>query len=224
MPQRTLALFPLLACLLAGCGMRAAPDAPPLAMTDPALCTGFQAQLSLAPLEMVNEIHDDWEAFVLAKPTVEPLVIHQMAFTGTPGGAAEGVSCKLKGADHLAEVVGPEQVIDDLSCSDFNRQIFLSQAEALEAEGVTLVIDLAGVNFVADEQANRGTQWLSPMPWPSVHRDTDGRLQVQAKSMISPLDSWTPIPRAWKGMFYCHLVAPEYARALLAGEVTPPET
>ncbi len=223
MSQRTAVLLPVFACLLVGCGMRGAPEAPPLAMSDPALCAGFQAQLSLAPLDIRTEIHDDWEAFVLAKPTVDPLVIHQMAFAATPEGAVESVSCKLKGADHLAEVVGPEQVIDDLSCSDFNREIFRRQAERLQAEGVTLALDPTSLHFVADELANRGTQWLDPMPWRGVQRDAGGRLQVQAKGMISPLRSWTPIPRAWKGMFYCHLVAPEYARALLAGEATPPE-
>ncbi|TVQ46318.1 MAG: hypothetical protein EA371_10630 [Gammaproteobacteria bacterium] len=223
MPQRIAVLFPLFASLLVGCGMRGAPEAPPLAMSDPELCAGFQTQLSLAPLDIATEIHDDWEAFVLAKPTVEPLVIHQMAFAAVAGGRAEGVSCKLKGADHLAEVVGPEQVIDDLSCSDFNREIFMGQAEALQAEGVALALDPASLHFVADERANRGTQWLDPMPWHGVHRDAEGRVQVQAKAMISPLKSWTPIPRAWKGMFYCHLVAPEHARALLAGEVAPPD-
>lgn len=222
MPQRTAALFPLLACLLAGCGMRAAPEAPPLALTEPELCIGFQEQLSLVPLSIVNEVHDDWEAFVLAKPTVEPLVIHQMAFTSRPGGLVEGVSCKLKGADHLAEVVGEQNVVTGLTCRDFNRQIFAEQAAALRAEGLEPVLDPSLLVFAEDEVANRGTQWLSPMPWQAVHRDGQGAVRVQGKAMTSPLRSWTPIPRAWKGMFYCHLVAPEYARALLAGEASAP--
>jgi hypothetical protein len=138
------------------------------------------------------------------------------------GGPAEVVSCKLKGTDHLAEVVGQQNVVTGLSCRDFNRQIFAEQAAALRAEGQEPVLDPGLLVFADDEEANRGTQWLSPMPWQAVHRDGQGAVRIQGKAMTSPLKSWTPIPKAWKGMFYCHLVAPEYARALLSGEVEPP--
>lgn len=210
-----------MACVLVGCGMRAAPEAPPLAASEPDFCIGFQQQLSRVPLQIDNQVYyDDWEGFVLSKPTMEPLVTHQMAFAGHAGGMAEVVSCKLKGEDHLAEIHGEHNVVTGLTCADFNRQIIEQQAAELRAEGHELAVDPASLVYAEDERATRGTQWLGSMPYPVLSRLDDGTIQVQGKVIRSALRSWTPIPRSWKGMFYCHLVAPEYARALLAGEVT----
>ncbi len=212
----------LLVLLLFGCGMAAAPEAPELAASEPDLCIGFQQQLSRVDLQVVNQVHSEWEGFVLSKPTIDPLVTHQMAFTGQPGGSAEVVSCKLKGPDHLAEVHGEANVITDLTCADFNRQIIERQAATLRADGRSLSVDPAALVYAADDQATRGTQWLDPMPYPVVTQGSDGSFQIQGKAMSSPLRSWTPVPRSWKGMFYCHLIAPEHARALLSGELTAP--
>lgn len=212
-----------LAWFLVGCGMSAAPEAPPLASTERDFCVGFQQQLSRVPLQIENQVYvDDWEGFVLSKPTVEPLVTHQMAFASHEGGMAEVVSCKLKGADHLAEIHGENNVVTGLTCADFNRQIIERQAAALRAEGHDLAVDPAALVYAEDEQATRGTQWLDTMPYPVLTRRLDGTIEVRGKAMHSPLRSWTPIPRSWKGMFYCHLIAPEYARVLLEGDATPP--
>ncbi len=219
-PARVL-LAPV-AFFLAGCGMTAAPEAPALATSEPDFCIGFQQQLSRVPLQVDNQVYDDWEGFVLSKPTVEPLVTHQMAFAGQAGGMAEVVSCKLKGPDHLAEIHGEANVVTQLTCADFNRQIIEGQATKLRNEGRALVLEPAALVYAADDQATRGTQWLDPMPYPVLAQNPDGTIRVQGKAMHSPLRSWTPVPRSWKGMFYCHLIAPEYARALLAGELTPP--
>lgn len=205
---------------LAACGMTAAPEAPPLATTEPDFCIGFQQQLSRVPLQIENQVYDgDWEGFVLSKPTVEPLVIHQMAFAGHAGGRAEVVACKLKGADHLAEIHGEANVVTELTCADFNRQTIEGQAARLRDEGRDLAVDPAALVYAVDDQATRGTQWLDPMPYPVVSQGSDGTIRVQGKAMHSPLRSWTPVPRSWKGMFYCHLIAPEHARALLVGEL-----
>jgi hypothetical protein len=221
MPHVRHLMLALFVVALTACA-RAAPDAPPIAATEVDFCIGFQQQLSRVPLNVINQVHDDWEAFVRSKPSMEPLVTHQMAFTGVAGGRAEMVSCKLKGADHLAEIHGEANVVADLTCRDFNRQIVGGQVAALRAEGITPVLDLDTLVFVADEQATRGTQWLSPMPWQVVRNGDQGRVEIGGKSMTSPLRTWVPVPRSWRGMFYCHLIAPEHARALLSGEASPP--
>jgi hypothetical protein len=221
MPHVRPLLLALFAVALTACA-RAAPDAPPIATTEVDFCVGFQQQLSRVPLHVINQVHDDWDAFVRSKPSMEPLVTHQMAFTGVAGGRAEMVSCKLKGPDHLAEIHGEHNVVTGLTCRDFNRQIVSSQAAALLAEGLTPVLDPDTLVFVADEQATRGPQWLTPMPWQVVRAGDQGRVEIGGKSMTSPLNTWMPVPRSWRGMFYCHLIAPEHARALLSGEVASP--
>jgi hypothetical protein len=221
MPHVRPLLLALFAVALTACA-RAAPDAPPIAATEVDFCIDFQQQLSRVPLNVINQVHDDWEAFVLSKPSIEPLVIHQMAFTGVAGGSAETVSCKLKGPDHLAEIHGEHNVVTGLTCRDFNRQIVDGQVAALLAEGLTPVLDPEAFVFVADEQATRGTQWLSSKPWQAVRTGEQGGVEIAGKAMSSPLRTWLPVPRSWRGMFYCHLIAPEHARALLSGEVTSP--
>ncbi|MCU0759172.1 MAG: hypothetical protein MUF07_08265 [Steroidobacteraceae bacterium] len=218
------------ALLLAG-GCAGGPAAPPAAgpdavrlVTSERFCVDAQAQVAATRVPTVNVLHADYDAFVESKPQVRPLQTQQ--YVWYEDGAKtrpKMISCKMKTSDHIRSEYGADQSDGDTSCAALNERTAQAVLASLgRAERRRLQFD-GGRHVVYDEDSvtTDGPTWLAPFPMLSV--GTDGALHVKSKGMKNDwLDPRLAkaAPR-FKGTRYCHLVAPEYFRRVLLGEVRP---
>ena len=208
---------------LAGCALQ--PIRPTAASTGADFCVAAQAAIVSARPVARNEVHEDFVAFTKSKPVADPLLTTQYVWRES-GGSQAGpmmVSCKMKTADHLIEVYGPDAAGTDIGCSGVN-EIILRQVLASLTPAERRRLRFEGgrkVSFAADIVTTQGPVWLEPYALATL--GADGSLQLQAKAMRNDwLDPrYAQAPPQFRGTRYCHLVAPEYLRRLLLGEVEP---
>ena len=130
----------------------------------------------------------------------------------------------MKTADHIRSEFGADRAGADETCALLNQRTLeavlgsLTRAERRDAKfggaAGRVVID-------ADLVVDNGGDWLQPFA--IARLEPDGSLHLQAKGMnkgwLDPRHA--SAPPQFRGVRYCHLVAPEYLRRLLLGDVTP---
>jgi hypothetical protein len=207
----------------AGAQKARAADAVRLA-TGERFCIDAQAQVAATRVPTVNVVHADYEAFVESKPQPRPLQTHQYVwYEDAAKTQPKMISCKMKTSDHIRAEYGADQSGGDTSCAALNERTAQAVLASLRgAERRRLKFD-RGRRIVYDEDfvTTDGPTWLAPFP--VVYVGTDGALHVKSKGMKNDwLDpKLANAPARFKGTRYCHLVAPEYLKRVLLGEVTP---
>jgi len=224
----------VLAVALPGCA--AASRAAGAAATGPArdgdwstttdhFCSDAQRVIANSRVAAVNTVYTDRNAFVSSKASARPLETRQYAAPEAPGGTRpKMVSCKMKTADHIRTEHGADQAGADESCASLNqRTLDAVLASLTRGERRRQKFGGAGGRIVvdADEVVDNGGDWLRPFA--IARLETDGTLHLQAKGMNKGwLDPrYASAETKHRGVRYCHLVAPEYLRRLVLGEIVP---
>jgi len=165
-------------------------------------------------------VHTDFDAFVKSKAAIEPLTIQQYIWYEDDDPARPVmVSCKLKSADHLNEALGAGTSAGDGRCQDMNRLTFDRVRATLGAVNVEpVVFDPAEEVRNAGNPGMTGPDWLKP--YEMTYRDPSGVLHLRTKGFRV---DWTDpqfaaMPGRFRGVQYCHLVAPEYLARLVTGK------
>jgi len=196
------------------------------AAVDPDFCAEAQRRITGVTLPVRNVVHPDYASFVESKPGIAPLETQQ--FTEPPttrGGVPARVSCKFKTSDHIRAVhgSGAATVTDDRNaCRELNRETILSVWARLPAtQRARLAVPPNRFMLHADENRITGSSWTEPYNhvW-SVGQ----QVHVRAKALLVLWDDWRwkLAPDRFRGTHYCHLITPEYARALMLGELRAP--
>lgn len=213
----------LAAALAAGCaadpgGSRFAPaSVPPLEM----LCSAAQRHVTQTaqPVELVR--HADFDAFVRSKAVIEGPTIQQYTWYG-PDGQAVGASCKLKSADHLNLAFGAGTAGPDLACQDFHRALYRLVRQDLRNPAFdALVFDPVEAVTNDDDPNMTGPDWLAPFT--ALRVDLSGDLVLRTKGFRVDFTDprFAAAPPRFRGVHYCHFVAPAYLRAVLEGTAPP---
>lgn len=219
--KRTLAALAWMSALAAGAG--AAGDRTVIAMplaSSAETCAIAQKAFTAtsSPFEVV--MHPDFESFKLSKSSARPFVIHGFVQTDASTGLPQRVSCKTKTADLLQETWGAQTArATDRSCRDLNRGTVMAVWQGLDPAQRASVTDRPDrILLEADTNAYMGSRWITDYPF--VWRDEDGGLHIHAKALTVEWDDWkfAWAPDRLRGVRYCHLVAPEYLRAIMLGE------
>jgi len=204
---------------------RASPPSAIAATTTAEFCSEAQRVVANSRVTAVNTVYADREAFIRSKASARPLETRQYAAPETgPGSSPKMVSCKMKTADHIRTEFGADQAGADESCARLNQRTLeavlgsLTRAERRRARfggaAGRIVVD-------ADLVVDNGGDWLKPFPIARI--EPDGALHLQAKGMnkgwLDPRYASAEIQ--YRGVRYCHLVAPEYLRRLVLGDATP---
>lgn len=165
-------------------------------------------------------LHADFDSFVKSKAAIEPLTIQQYIWYEDDDPARPVmISCKLKSADHLNEALGPGTSAGNGRCQDMNRLTYDRVRASLGAADVEPVIfDPVEEVRNTENPGMTGPDWLKPyeMTW----RDESGALHLRSKGFRV---DWTnpqfaAMPARFRGVQYCHLVAPEYLARLVTGK------
>ena len=193
------------------------------ATTTDDFCKNVQISIMGVSIPTSNMVHPDWDAFVLSKASVDPLRNEQFASAGL-GGQPRMVSCKMKTPDHIREVYGDDASNEEArSCEAINRENVAAVIASLTAEEQKRRV-FGDDRIIFDEDLTEfmGVNWLKPFDL--AFGDDSGRLHIQSKRLQV---DWTNIlfklaPDRFRGALYCHLVAPEYVKALVLGEAEAP--
>lgn len=198
------------------------------AATDPQFCAEAQRRIGAVTIPVRNVMHQDYESFVKSKAGISPLETQQYSEPPvTPGGMSARISCKMKTADHIRAVYGRAAAAaaeDRNACRELNRQTILSVWAQLPA-GQRTRVTVPPSRFLlhADENRIMGSGWIEP--YSHVYAGDNGVVHVRAKALLVEWDDWRwkLAPERFRGAHYCHLITPEYTRALMLGELQAPE-
>ncbi len=186
-------------------------------------CTSIQTSIMGNKVPAENVVHPDYEAFVLSKASVDPLRNEQFTMTGEDG-LPRMVSCKMKTPDHIQEVYGESKTNDEArTCAAINKEnVSAVIANLTPEEAERRVLTNTQIIFDEDISVITGQSWTKPFDFAT--RGENGTLHIQSKRMQI---NWTNIlfkmaPDRFRGALYCHLIAPEYAKALILGDADVP--
>ena len=216
-----------LGLVLAGCASDSRPVVVGKPMVVPTLndyCAIAQKEIATSRVPARNVIVTDYQAFSRASPQVKPLETLQFVGYADPQRTkARMVSCKLHSAERIRAEYGATAAGESTTCARLNRRtldaVMLSltdrQKKKMPFKGTI------GVLLDPDEQATSESQWLESFTM--VQTDAGGTLRIRAKSLGSGNMRVSSRANAGGGRQYCHLIAPDYLKRILIGEVELPK-
>ncbi len=190
-------------------------------VTDKDFCERVQRDLTGTTLKLTNIVYPDYDGFKESKTKIDPIELAQYVVTDAM--SPTRISCKTKTSDHLVDRYGADAAKSDKSCADINRATMDAVYGALtEDEKSKLKIALADIVIEPDETVYMGSHFVSDYDF--VYRGPEAKMHVLAKSLYV---TWTNLafkwaPERFRGVRYCHLIAPEYAKRLVLGEAQLP--
>ena len=221
------------ACLAVSIALAAcASDPRPLVVGQPAVvptlndyCAAAQKEIASSRVPARNVLMTDYQAFSRASPSVKPLeTLQYVGYTDEKRTKARMVSCKLHSAERIRAEYGATAAGENTSCARLNRRtldaVLLSltdrQKKKMPFKGTIPVL------LDPDEVATNEAQWLESFTM--VQTDAGGTLRIRAKSLRAPGTNLRvrSTAAAGTGPQYCHLIAPDYLKRILIGEVQLP--
>lgn len=221
-----------LACLalgltIAGCATDTRPVVVGQPMTIPTIndyCAIAQKEIATSRVPARNVVVTDYQAFSRASPSVKPLETLQFVGYADPQHSkARMISCKLHSADRIRAEYGATAAGESTTCARLNRRtldaVMLTltdrQKKKMPFKGsVAVLLD-------PDEQATSEAQWLESFTM--VQTDAGGTLRIRAKSLGGGNMRVANKSNVNGGRQYCHLIAPDYLKRILTGEVQLPK-
>jgi hypothetical protein len=216
-----------LACLAvglfaAGCASDPRPVVVGKPLTVPTLgdyCATAQKEIASARVPARNVVMADYLAFTSATPAVQPLeTVQFVQYADEKRTRPRMISCKLHSAERIRAQYGNTAAGESTTCARLNRRTLDAvmasmtdrQKKKMPFKGtIPILLD-------ADEQAASEAQWLEAFTMVQV--DAGGTLRVRAKSLRGD-GNVRVANRSAGGRQYCHLIAPDYLKRILLGEV-----
>ena len=216
-----------LGAALAGCASEPKPVVVGQPLALPAIndyCAAAQKEIASSRVPARNVIVTDYAAFTRASPSVKPLeTLQYVGYTDDKHSKARMISCKLHSAERIRAEYGATAAGEPTTCARLNRRtldaVMVSMSDRQKRKmpfksALPVALD-------PDEQATSEAQWLEGFTM--VQTDAGGTLRIRAKSLhAGNLRVRTNAP-VTDGRQYCHLIAPDYLKRILSGEVQLPK-
>jgi hypothetical protein len=225
--------FRSVACLAmglvaAGCASDPRPVVVGQPMVIPSLaeyCAIAQKEIATSRVPAHNVLVADYPAFSRASPSVKPLeTLQYVGYADPQNTKPRMISCKLHSAERIRAEYGATAAGESTTCARLNRRtldaVMLTltdrQKKKMPFKGSVAVL------LEPDEQAASESQWLEAFTM--VQTDAGGTLRIRAKSLRSDGSMRVSAKsNATSGRQYCHLIAPDYLKRILIGEVQLPK-
>lgn len=214
------------AAVLAGCSSspRTVVVGQPLKL--PALneyCAVAQKEIASSRVPARNVMMTDYQAFSRASPQVKPLETMQyVAYADSQHAKARMISCKLHSAERIRAEYGNTAAGEPATCARLNRRT-LDAVMASLTEKQKKKMPFKGavpVMLEPDLQASSEAEWLQDFTM--VQTDAGGTLRIRAKSLGGGAVRANAKSASRANHQYCHLIAPDYLKRILIGEVKLP--
>jgi hypothetical protein len=216
-----------LGLVAAGCASDKRPVVVGQPIVIPALndyCATAQKEVASSRVPARNVLVTDYQAFSRAKPSVKPLeTLQYVGYSDPQRTKARMISCKLHSAERIRAEYGATAAGESTTCARLNRRtldaVMLSLTDRQKKK--TPFKGTIGVLLDPDEQAANEAQWLESFTM--VQTDAGGTLRIRAKSLGTGNLRVSSKAGASTGRQYCHLIAPDYLKRILTGEVQLPK-
>ena len=188
-------------------------------------CAAAQKEIATSRVPARNVLVTDYQAFSRASPSVKPLeTLQYVGYSDPQRTKARMISCKLHSADRIRAEYGATAAGESTTCARLNRRtldaVMLSltdrQKKKMPFKGTI------GVLLDPDEQVSTEAQWLDSFTM--VQTDAGGTLRIRARSLGAGNMRVSSKAGAGNGRQYCHLIAPDYLKRILIGEVQLPKS
>lgn len=191
-------------------------------------CAAAQKEIASSRVPARNVLMTDYQAFTRATPSINPLETMQFVGYSDPQRLkARMISCKLHSPERIRAEYGATAAGEATSCARLNRRTLDAVMSSLTDRQKKKMPfrGTIGVMLEPDLVASNEADWLEAFTM--VEADAGGTLRIRAKSLRSGSDggltqvrnkSAAPATRQ-----YCHLIAPEYLKRILLGEVQLPQ-
>jgi hypothetical protein len=222
MNDRVMMLTVMLALGTGSCAVAQDAAMVQMPVTDKDYCERVQRDLTGTNVKVNNINYDTYEGFKESKLKVDPVELAQFVLKDEQGRPLR-ISCKTKTTDHLVERWGKDAATGDKTCQDIHRkQTDAVYAALTDEEKAKLKIPRDMVVLEEDETVYMGVNFVSDYDY--VWRGPDAKMHLKSKSLYV---TWTDIrfklaPEKFRGVRYCHLIAPEYTKRLILGEAQVP--
>jgi hypothetical protein len=188
-------------------------------------CAVAQKEVATSRVPARNVLMTDYQAFSRATPQLKPLETMQfVGFTDAQKTRPRMISCKLHSAERIRAEYGATAAGEATSCARLNRRT-LDAVLASMTERQKKKMPFKGpvpVMLEPDLAASSEADWLQDFTM--VQTDAGGTLRIRAKSLGAAAGSTRVSTRQspGSGRQYCHLIAPDYLKRVLLGEVQLP--
>lgn len=217
----------LLAGLTAGCASDPRPVVVGQPLTLPALenyCSAAQKEIASSRVPARNVLMSDFQAFSRASPSVQPLETMQyVRYSDAQRKNARMISCKLHSPERIRSEYGATAAGEATSCARLNRRTLDAVMATMTPRQLKKMPFQGSVPVMLepDLQAGNEADWLEAFTM--VHMDAGGTLRIRAKS-LGTANSMRVNSRGTgdAGRQYCHLIAPDYLKRILTGELPLP--
>jgi len=190
-------------------------------------CAAAQKEIASSRVPARNVLMTDYQAFSRATPSVKPL--ETMQFTGYADDKRlkpRMISCKLHSAERIRAEYGATAAGEPTTCARLNRRTLDAVMSTL-SDRQKRKMPFKGpvpVMLLPDELATSEASWLEA--YTMVDTDAGGTLRIRAKSFgaAGNMKVGTRAAAAGSTRQYCHLIAPDYLKRILTGEVQLPKS
>jgi hypothetical protein len=222
----------IMACLaagamLAGCARDPRPVVVGKPLTVPSTtdyCTLAQKEVASARVPSRNKVVSEFQAFSAITPSVQPLeTVQFVQYADAQRTRPRMISCKLHSAEKIRAAYGPTAAGESTTCARLNRRTLDAVMASLTDRQKKKMPFKGSIPILLDpdEQAANEAQWLEAFTM--VQTDAGGTLRVRAKSLRGDGNHVRVGSKpATGGRQYCHLIAPDYLKRILLGEVQLP--
>jgi hypothetical protein len=212
----------------AGCASDPRPMVVGQPLTVPALndyCAVAQKEVASSRVPARNVTMTDYQAFSRASPSVKPLETMQyVSYVDEKHPKPRMISCKLHSAERIRAEYGANAAGEATTCARLNRRTLDAVMTTL-SDRQKKKMPFKGpvpVMLLPDEQAASEAEWLEAFTM--VDTDAGGTLRIRAKSLgLGAANVKVSSRGANSTRQYCHLIAPDYLKRILTGEVQLPK-
>jgi hypothetical protein len=189
-------------------------------------CALAQKEVAASRVPARNVLMSDYQSFSRAAPQIKPLETMQfVGYADAQKTRPRMISCKLHSADRIRAEYGATAAGEATSCARLNRRT-LDAVLASMTDRQKKKMPFKGpvpVMLEPDLVASNEADWLQDFTM--VQTDAGGTLRIRAKSLGAGAGSTrvSNRPAAGAGRQYCHLIAPDYLKRVLTGEVQLPK-
>ena len=189
-------------------------------------CAIAQKEIAASRVPARNVLMTDWQAFSRASPSVKPLETMQyVGYADSQHTKPRMISCKLHSSERIRAEYGATAAGEPSSCARLNRRTVDAVMASL-TDRQRKKMPFKGpvpVMLEPDLQAANETEWLDAFTM--VETDAGGTLRIRAKSLGKVTGNVRVGTRAAANgqRQYCHLIAPDYLKRILTGEVQLPK-
>jgi len=218
-----------LALGVAGCASDVRPTVVGQPFVLPAIndyCAIAQKEIAASRVPARNVLMTDWQAFSRASPSVKPLETMQyVGYADSQHTKPRMISCKLHSSERIRAEYGATAAGEASSCARLNRRTVDAVMASL-TDRQKKKMPFKGpvpVMLEPDLQAANEAEWLDAFTM--VETDAGGTLRIRAESLGKVTGNVRVGTRAAANgqRQYCHLIAPDYLKRILTGEVQLPK-